>query len=76
MPRGKPKSNGRRANLVPAADYRAAWWGSMRDEPSDETLARVIAVTLQRVPSSTARRTSTEPGRSEETVACAQAGRP
>jgi hypothetical protein len=41
MPRGKPKSNGRCANLVPAADYRAAWWGAMRDEPSDETLARV-----------------------------------
>ncbi len=41
MPRGKPKSGGRRANLVPAADYRAAWWGAMRDEPSDETLARV-----------------------------------
>lgn len=41
MPRGKPKSNGRHANLVPAADYRAAWWGAMRDEPSDETLGRV-----------------------------------
>jgi hypothetical protein len=41
MPRGKPKAGARRANLVPAAEYRAAWWGAMRDEPSDETLARV-----------------------------------
>jgi hypothetical protein len=27
--------------LVTAAEYRAAWWGAARDEPSDETLARV-----------------------------------
>src|SRR5215475_12720478 len=41
MPRGKPKGKGARATLIPAADYRAAWWGAMRDEPSDETLDRV-----------------------------------
>jgi hypothetical protein len=41
MPRGKPKNLGRQTNLVPAADYRAAWWGPLRDEPSDETLSRV-----------------------------------
>ncbi len=41
MPRGKPKGAGPRSNLVAAAEYRAAWWGSAREEPSDETLARV-----------------------------------
>lgn len=41
MPRGKPKGTVRRSNLVAAAEYRAAWWGPARDEPSDETLARV-----------------------------------
>ncbi|MDQ6907079.1 MAG: hypothetical protein M3176_09640 [Chloroflexota bacterium] len=41
MPRGKPKGTERRSNLVAAAEYRAAWWGPARDEPSDETLARV-----------------------------------
>lgn len=41
MPRGKPKGTARRSNLIAAAEYRAAWWGSARDEPSDETLARV-----------------------------------
>jgi hypothetical protein len=41
MPRGKPKGAAPRSNLVAAAEYRAAWWGSARDEPSDETLARV-----------------------------------
>ncbi|MDQ6832151.1 MAG: hypothetical protein M3008_02030, partial [Chloroflexota bacterium] len=41
MPRGKPKGIARLSNLVAAAEYRAAWWGPARDEPSDETLARV-----------------------------------
>lgn len=44
MPRGKPKGAARpppAANLVAAEQYRAAWWGPARDEPSDETLARV-----------------------------------
>lgn len=41
MPRGKPKGTAQRSNLVAAAEYRAAWWGPARDEPSDETLARV-----------------------------------
>jgi hypothetical protein len=41
MPRGKPKGAAPRSNLVAAAEYRAAWWGSAREEPSDETLARV-----------------------------------
>lgn len=41
MPRGKPRGTTRRSNLVAAAAYRAAWWGPARDEPSDETLARV-----------------------------------
>ena len=41
MPRGKPKGAVPRSNLVAAAEYRAAWWGPARDEPSDETLARV-----------------------------------
>lgn len=41
MPRGKPKGTRKRSNLVAAAEYRAAWWGPARDEPSDETLARV-----------------------------------
>lgn len=41
MPRGKPRGTARRSNLVAAAEYRAAWWGSAREEPSDETLARV-----------------------------------
>ncbi|MCA1666442.1 MAG: hypothetical protein LC793_03395 [Thermomicrobia bacterium] len=41
MPRGKPRGTARRSNLVAAAEYRAAWWGPTRDEPSDETLARV-----------------------------------
>jgi hypothetical protein len=41
MPRGKPKGAARHSNLVAAAEYRAAWWGPARDEPSDETLARV-----------------------------------
>lgn len=40
MPRGKPKGM-RQSNLVAASEYRAAWWGAARDEPSDETLARV-----------------------------------
>jgi hypothetical protein len=41
MPRGKPRGTAPRSNLVAAAEYRAAWWGSAREEPSDETLARV-----------------------------------
>lgn len=44
MPRGKPRGAARppnRSNLVAAERYRAAWWGPARDEPSDETLARV-----------------------------------
>lgn len=41
MPRGKPKGAAPRSNLVAAAEYRAEWWGPARDEPSDETLARV-----------------------------------
>src|SRR5437764_2551642 len=41
MPRGKPKGARGRSNLVAASEYRAAWWGPARDEPSDETLARV-----------------------------------
>lgn len=41
MPRGKPKGAPPRSNLVAAAEYRAAWWGAAREEPSDETLARV-----------------------------------
>ncbi len=41
MPRGKPKGAVQRSNLIAAAEYRAAWWGPARDEPSDETLARV-----------------------------------
>lgn len=41
MPRGKPKGEARHSNLVAAAEYRAAWWGSAREEPSDETLGRV-----------------------------------
>ncbi len=41
MPRGKPRRNVRRSNLVAASEYRAVWWGAACDEPSDETLARV-----------------------------------
>ncbi len=44
MPRGKPRGPTRapnRSNLVAAEHYRAAWWGPARDEPSDETIARV-----------------------------------
>ncbi len=47
MPRGKPKGTERRSNLVAAAAYRAAWWGPARDEPSDETIARVRRYTTQ-----------------------------
>lgn len=41
MPKGKPKAETTGSNLIAASAYRAPWWGAARDEPSDETLARV-----------------------------------
>ncbi len=47
MPRGKPKGAKTRSNLVAASEYRPAWWGPARDEPSDDTLARVRRYVMQ-----------------------------
>ncbi len=41
MPHGKSKGSSSRPKLVEASEYRAVWWGPMRDAPDDETAQRV-----------------------------------
>lgn len=41
MPKGKLKTETARGTVIEASEYRAAWWGPSRDEPSEETLDRV-----------------------------------
>jgi len=45
--RGKPKTGAVRGTVVAASEYRAAWWGPSRDEPSEETLDRVHRYVLR-----------------------------
>ncbi len=51
MPKGKlrekPKAEAARGTVVAASEYRAAWWGPSRDEPSEETLDRVRRYVLR-----------------------------